>query len=128
MCPSVCVSVRLCSLDKMSTKNAYFSEAAIKYDEECVQQVATFIQERFNPFEVREAAAISNITNSQIDQERALFLLHSVEKGESARDDLYKYRLQGKTIKLFDKIPLMWESTKNVSSSSSSTSKFDLKK
>ena len=46
-----------------------FSEAAIKYDEECIQQIVTFIQEGFNPFEVRDAAAISNIvTNSQIDQ------------------------------------------------------------
>ena len=64
-----------------------FSEAAIKYDDECVQQVVTFIQERFNHFEVGEAAAISNIvTNSQIDQETALFLLHSVENGESSRE------------------------------------------
>ena len=40
----------------------------------------------------------------------------------------YKYRLEEKTIKLFDKIPLKRKSTKNVSSSSSSTSKLDLKK
>ena len=57
-----------------------------------------------------------------------MFLLHSVEKGESARDDFYKYRLQEKSIKLFDEIPLMRKSTKNVSSPSSSTSNFDLKK
>ena len=34
---------------------------------------------------------------NNVYQETALFLLHSIEKGESARDDFfYKYRLQEK--------------------------------
>ena len=41
-----------CSMDQHDEYSYHheFSEAALKYDEECVHQVVTFIQERFNPF------------------------------------------------------------------------------
>ena len=81
-----------------------FSEQRTEFDKRCVNQLASYVQERGNPFDIKEDAIKNLVTETLLSDEAISFFLNCFTK----RKENYKFRkerLQDKETKLFDAIP-----------------------
>ena len=82
-----------------------FSEQRTEVDKRCINQLASYVQERGNPFDVKEDAIKNLVTGTTLSDEATSFFLNCFTKGKENYDKFRKKRLQDKETKLFDTIP-----------------------
>ena len=102
-----------------------YTKSIRETDENCVNAIIGFFNERGNPFDTNSLKPVTNVfTNSQIDEESATFLEQCLELGSNAYQKFYSSRLKDKTTKLFDTI----SKTRKIKRSKSCDNTADLKK
>ena len=75
----------LCCLneDNEYTVHHEFSQTLTEADEECVEQIVTYIAERNNPFDTSITTKVTNImTGKEVNKETSSFLINCIKKGE----------------------------------------------
>ena len=77
----------------------------IEVDKRCANHLACYVQERGNPFDVKEDAIKNLVTGTTLSDEATSFFLNCFTKGKENYDKFMKERLQDKETKLFDAIP-----------------------
>ena len=99
----------LCERSGINKKDEYslhheFWEQPTEVDRRCINQLASYVQERGNPFDVKDV--IKNfVTETTFSDEATPFFLNCFTKGKENYDKFKKERLQDKETKLFDAIP-----------------------
>ena len=83
-----------------------FSEKLSETDQTYIQQLVDCISDRGNPFDLENSTMKNLVTGATLDTATTSFLLDSVVKGTEAYDKFVKERLDCKSVKLFDKIPM----------------------
>ena len=82
-----------------------FSQTLTEADEECVEQIITYIGERKNPFDTAITTKVTNIvTGKEINKETSSFLINCIKKGEENYNEFRQARLIDKTKNLMDPI------------------------
>ena len=71
-----------------------------------------YISDRGNLFDPENTTIKNLVTGATLDTESMSFLLGSVAKGKEAYDKFVKERLDCKSVKLFDKIPMTQKTKK----------------
>ena len=87
------------------------SEQRTEVDKICVNQLASYVQERGNPFNVKRDAIKNLVTGTTLSDESTSFFLNCFTKGK----ENYKFkkeRLQDKETKLFNTIPITRPTTR----------------
>ena len=90
----------LCCLneDNEYTVHHEFSQTLTEADEECVEQIVTYIGERNNPFDPAITTKVTNIvTGKEVNKETSSFLIHCMKKGEENYNEFRQARLIDKT-------------------------------
>ena len=83
-----------------------FSEKLSETDQTYIQQLVDYISDRGNPFDLENSTMKNLVTGATLNAATTSFLLDSVVKGTEAYDKFVKERLDCKSVKLFDKIPM----------------------
>ena len=83
-----------------------FSEKLSETDQTYIQQLVDYISDRGNPFDPENSTMKNLVTGATLDAATTSFLLDSVVKGAEAYVKFVKERLDCKSVKLFDKIPM----------------------
>ena len=83
-----------------------FSEKLSETNQTYIQQLVGYIFDRENPFDPENTTMKNLVTGATLDAESMPFLLGFVAKGKEAYDKFVKERLDFKSVKLFDKIPM----------------------
>ena len=73
-----------------------------------------YISDRGNLFDPENSTMKNVVTGATLDAATTLFLLDSVVKGTEAYDKFVKECLDCKSVKLFDKIPIMTRMIKKM--------------
>ena len=99
-----------CEISGINKEHEYFlhhefSEQPTEVDKRCVSQLDSYIQERGNPFDIKEDATKNLETGTTLSDEATSFFLKCFTKGKENYDKFTKERLQDKKTKLFDAIP-----------------------
>ena len=81
-----------------------FWEQPTEVDRRCINQLASYVQERGNPFDVKDVVK-NLVTETTFSDEATPFFLNCFTKGKENYDKFKKERLQDKETKLFDAIP-----------------------
>ena len=89
-----------------------FSEKLSETDQTYIQQLVGYISDRGNPFDPENSTIKNLVTGATLDAESMSFLLGLVAKGKEAYDKFIKERLDCKSVKLFDKIPMTGKTKK----------------
>ena len=87
------------------------SEQRTEVDKICVNQLASYVKERGNPFNVKRDAIKNLVTGTTLSDESTSFFLNCFTKGK----ENYKFkkeRLQDKETKLFNTIPITRPTTR----------------
>ena len=91
--------------DNEYTVHHEFSQALTEADEECVEQIVTYIAERNNPFDTSITTNVTNIvTEKEVNKETSSFLINCIKKSEENYNEFRQARLIGKTKKIMDPI------------------------
>ena len=91
--------------DNEDTVHYKFSQALTEADEECVEQIVTYIAERNNPFDTSITTNVTNIvTGKEVNKETSSFLINCIKKGEENYNEFRQARLIDKTKKIMDPI------------------------
>ena len=83
-----------------------FSEKLSETDQTYIQQLVDYISNIGNPFDPENSTMKNLVTGATLDAATTSFLLDSVVKGTEAYHKFVKERLDCKSVKLFDKIPM----------------------
>ena len=94
-----------------------FPSSATALDELQVQQIFASISRHGSPFDLGSSSIKNLVTYSEVDSKLSDFLLKVNEVGETAYKDLKTSRLLEKSAELFDTIPKIRTSQKNIISS-----------
>ena len=109
----------LCNLDLEDEYSLHheFSQRITDADEDCIKKIIDYILPRGHPFNIIKRGVQNIVTGIQLQEKTSKFLISCIAIGESAYQHFRTYRLDQKTIKLFETIP------KSQLSSQSSLSK-----
>ena len=103
----------------------FVSQTLTEADEECIQQIVTYIAERNNPFDTAITTKVTNIvTWKEVNKETSSFLINCIRKGEENYNEFRQARLIDKTRKLMDPITKV----RKIRKHSAPNKKIDIKK
>ena len=112
---------KLCGFDTNDEYSIHheFSPSITKRDQEAVEQMMEYIQERGIFFDIDQSSNTNISTGVQLDRKASVFFLGCIEKGEEEYLKFKSARLENKTQKLFDSIPKVRKRKAKTNGSSS---------
>ena len=90
---------KFCSFDTNDEYSIHheFSPSITKRDQEAVEQMTEYIQERGNVFDIDQSSITNISTGVQLDRKASEFFLGCIEKGEEEYLKFKSERLENKT-------------------------------
>ena len=82
-----------------------FSQKTSEHDNECVEQMNSYVLRKGNPFNPDDVSIKNLVTKAQFDDETCTFLLSCIDEGEVRYKEFIRTRFEEKTKKIFDTIP-----------------------